>query len=78
VFGLNCLGRAIDGAENELAGVLRKAKVWERINEAPVNERQRIVINRLLDGFEGKHSISKYAKLTKCSADTAFLDKHVA
>jgi len=71
---LNCLGRAIDGAENELAGVLRKAKVWERINEAPVNERQRSVINRLLDGFEGKLSTSKYAKLTKCSPDTALRD----
>jgi Fic family protein len=71
---LNCLGRAIDGAEKELAGILRKAKVWERINEAPVNERQRIVINRLLDGFEGKLSTSKYAKLTKCSADTALRD----
>jgi len=71
---LNCLGRAINGAENELAGVLRKAKVWERINEAPVNERQRIVINRLLDGFEGKLSTSKYAKLTKCSSDTALRD----
>ncbi|MFA6176932.1 MAG: Fic family protein, partial [Phycisphaerae bacterium] len=59
---LNCLGRAIDGAEKELAGILRKAKVWERIHEAPVNERQRIVINRLLDGFEGKLSTSKYAK----------------
>jgi len=71
---LSCLGRAIDGAENELAGILRKAKVWERINEAPVNERQRVVINRLLDGFEGKLSTSKYAKLSKCSADTALRD----
>ena len=72
---LGCLGRAIAGAEEGLAVVLRKAKVWERINsQSPVNERQRKVINRLLDGFEGKLSTSKYATLAKCSADTALRD----
>jgi Fic family protein len=72
---LECLGRAIGGAEEGLASVLRKAKVWGRINSRiPVNERQRTVINRLLDGFEGKLSTSKYAKLAKCSADTALRD----
>ena len=72
---LGCLGRAIAGAEEGLAVVLRKAKVWERINsQSPVNERQRKVINRLLDGFEGKLSTSKYATLTKCSTDTALRD----
>ena len=71
---LACLGRAVAGAEEALAGVLHKAKLWERINEAPVNDRQRTVINRLLDGFEGKLSTSKYAKLAKCSADTALRD----
>jgi Fic family protein len=72
---LGCLGRAVAGAEAGLAGVLRKAKVWERINgQSPVNERQRKVINRLLDGFEGKLSSSKYAKLAKCSEDTALRD----
>jgi Fic family protein len=48
--------------------------MWEWINRSPVNERQRKVINRLLDGFEGKLSSSKYAKLAKCSADTALRD----
>ena len=48
--------------------------MWEWINLSPVNERQRTVINRLLDGFEGKLSSSKYAKLAKCSADTALRD----
>jgi Fic family protein len=48
--------------------------VWERINQAPVNERHRTVINRLLDGFVGKLSTSKYAKLAKCSTDTALRD----
>jgi Fic family protein len=72
---LGCLGRAVAGAEEGLAGVLRKAKIWERINgRLPVNERQRKVINRLLDGFEGKLSTSKYAKLAQCSGDTALRD----
>jgi Fic family protein len=72
---LECLGRAVAGAEDGLANVLRKAKTWERINnQSPVNERQRKVINRLLDGFEGKLSTSKYAKLAKCSTDTALRD----
>ena len=63
------------GAEDGLASVLRKAKIWERINsQSPVNERQRKAINRLLDGFEGKLSTSKYAKLAKCSGDTALRD----
>jgi Fic family protein len=72
---LGCLGRAVAGAEAGLASVLRKAKVWEQINSlSQVNERQRKVINRLLDGFEGKLSTSKYAKLAKCSGDTALRD----
>jgi Fic family protein len=72
---LGCLGRAVAGAEAALASVLRKANIWAHINsQAPVNERQRRVINRLLDGFEGKLSSSKYAKLAKCSSDTALRD----
>jgi Fic family protein len=72
---LGCLGRAVAGAEAGQASVLRKAKVWERINsQLPVNERQRKVINRLLDDFEGKLSTTKYAKLAKCSGDTALRD----
>lgn len=71
---MNCLGRAVDGAENSLKGILRKAKIWERINEAPVNERQRKVINQLLEGFEGRLSTSKYANFAKCSTDTALRD----
>ena len=75
---LACLGRAVAGAEEALAIVLHKAKLSERMNEAPVNDRQRTVINRLLDGFEGKLSTSKYAKLAKCSPDTALRDiKHL-
>jgi Fic family protein len=71
---LECLGRALTRAEATLAVVLRKAHVWQRIGTAPFNERQRKVINRLLDGFEGKLTTSKYAKLTACSNDTALRD----
>lgn len=71
---LGCLGRAIERADELLSNVLHKARVWERISTAPVNERQRKVINRLLDGFEGKLTSSKYASLAKCSEDTALRD----
>ncbi|SBW05702.1 Filamentation induced by cAMP protein Fic [uncultured delta proteobacterium] len=71
---LGCLGRAIDGAEETLGAVFRKARVWQHANQFQLNERQRGVINRLLDGFEGKLTSGKYAKLTKCSPDTALRD----
>lgn len=69
-----CLGRAIDGAQSMLAGVLAKARFWERLQGVPLNERQTVVLNRLLDGFEGKLTTSKYAALAKCSQDTALRD----
>jgi Fic family protein len=71
---LGCLGRAIDGAQTALGGVLAKARFWETFATTPLNDRQREVVNRLLDGFEGKLTTSKYAKLTKCSQDTALRD----
>ena len=71
---LGCLDRAFDGAEIILASVLAKARFWERHAGAPLQDRQRLVINRLMDGFEGKLTSSKYAKLTKCSQDTASRD----
>ena len=71
---LGCLGRAIAKADETLSGVLQKARLWERLNQQPVNARQRQVINRLLDGFEGKLTTSKYAKIVKCSEDTALRD----
>jgi Fic family protein len=71
---LGCLGRAIDGAQTVLGAVLTKARFWERITAIPINDRQRPVLNRLLDGFEGKLTTSKYAKLAKCSQDTALRD----
>jgi Fic family protein len=71
---LGCLGRAIDGAQTTLAAVLAKARFWDVIADVAINDRQRLVLNRLLDGFEGKLTTSKYAKLVKCSPDTALRD----
>jgi Fic family protein len=71
---LGCLGRAIDGAQTTLSGVLNKARFWEAVSRTAINERQRLVLNRILDGFEGKLTSSKYAKLAKCSQDTAQRD----
>ena len=71
---LGCLGRAIDGAETILSAVLVKARFWDSVRGVPLNERQTLVLNRLLDRFEGKLTTSKYAKLTKSSQDTALRD----
>jgi len=71
---LGCLGRAIEGAQAALGTVLFKARFWEAIRDFPINERQRVVLNRLLDGFEGKLTTSKWAKLAKTSQDTALRD----
>lgn len=69
-----CLDRAILRAESMLEVVLFKCRFWDVLNRSPVNLRQQTVINRLLDGFEGKLTTSKYAKLAKCSTDTALRD----
>jgi len=74
VWFLGCLDRTIDGANGKLTSVLHKARVWKRINLNPVNDRQRNVINRMLDDFKGHLTTSKYAKLAKCSNDTALRD----
>ncbi|MCI5044778.1 MAG: Fic family protein [Aquisalinus sp.] len=71
---LDCLDRAIEGAEETLANVLRKAQFWERVKDQPLNARQRDMLNRLLEGFEGKLTSSKWAKITKTSQDTALRD----
>lgn len=71
---LGCLDRAIQAAETALGRVLWKARFWRAHAEAPLNPRQRKVLNRLLDGFEGTLTSSKWAKLGKCSQDTALRD----
>ena len=71
---LDCLDRAITGAETILADVLHKARFWEQHGDKPFNDRQRKILNRILDGFEGKLTSSKWAKLGKCSQDSASRD----
>lgn len=71
---LACLDRAFDGAETILAVVLRKAKFCEGVAGENFSDRQRLVLNRLLDGSEGKLTSSKWATLTKVSQDTALRD----
>ena len=71
---LGCLDRAFDGAEKTLAAVFQKADFWQKHAAAKTNERQRNMLNRLLDGLEGKLTSSKWALLEKCSPDTALRD----
>lgn len=71
---LGCLDRAFDGAEKTLAIVFKKADFWKRHSSATLNERQRDIMNRLLDGFDGKLTSSKWATIEKCSPDTALRD----
>ncbi len=71
---LDCLGRAFERAEGTLAAVLTKDRFWDQYASAGLNERQRQIVNQLLDGFEGKLTSSKWAKLAKCSQDTALRD----
>lgn len=71
---LGCLSRAIDGAHTSLATVLGRARFWDAIAGVAINERQRLVLNRLLGAFEGNLTTSKYAKLARCSPDTALRD----
>jgi Fic family protein len=71
---LGCLSRAFEHAETILAAVLNKARFWERFAGVEFNERQRKIVNQLLNGFEGKLTSSKWAKLAKCSQDTALRD----
>jgi Fic family protein len=71
---VGCLHRAVDGAGSMLASVLGKARFWERHRDAAFNARQRDMLNRLLNGFAGKLASSKWAKIAKCSQDTAHRD----
>jgi Fic family protein len=71
---LDCLGRAVHSADSVLAAVIAKGRFWERTASLALNERQIRVLNRLLDGFEGKMTSSKWAVIAKCSQDTANRD----
>ncbi len=72
---LGCFGRAITSAEETLGNVLFKSWLWKKINQGSVNDRQRLIINRMLeDDFMGHMNTSKYAKMAKCSTDTGLRD----
>jgi Fic family protein len=71
---LAALHRAVDQAQFTLDGVLTKARFWQHWATTPLNERQVKLLNRLLDGFEGKLTSSKWAAIAKCSPDTALRD----
>ena len=71
---LGTLGRAIASAQTTLDAVLIKARFWQRWAGMPLNERQVKLLNRLLDGFDGKLTSSKWAAIAKCSPDTALRD----
>lgn len=71
---LDTLHRAVDQAQHTLDSVLTKTRFWQRWAATPLNERQVTLLNRLLDGFEGKLTTSKWAIIAKCSADTALRD----
>ncbi|MBS1744025.1 MAG: Fic family protein [Bacteroidetes bacterium] len=71
---LQCLDHALEASSETLAGVLKKARFWEKHASTILNSRQQLMLNKLLDGFEGKLNTSKWAKITKTSADTALRD----
>lgn len=71
---LECLERAIDASDIILASVMRKARLWGMAVSGTFNDRQRLMLNKLIDGFEGKLTSSKWAKIAKCSQDTASRD----
>jgi Fic family protein len=71
---LECLIRAIESSKETLQSVMVKARFWDRFVRKPLNDRQIKVMNKLLDGFEGKLTSSKWAKVAKCSQDTATRD----
>ena len=74
VWYLECLFNAILTADEKVQNILRKAQFWNRHEQTIINARQRLMINKLFDGFTGKLKTSKWAKITKCSADTALRD----
>ena len=74
VWFLECLGRAIESARHTLAAVLTKAGFWDAHAQDALNQRQVKMLNRLLDGFEGKLTSSGWARLNRCSQDTASRD----
>jgi Fic family protein len=73
-FYLDALHRAVDNAQHTVDVVLVKTRFWQRWATASFNEREIKLLNRLLDGFDGKLTSSKWAAIAKCSPDTALRD----
>jgi Fic family protein len=71
---LNCLDRAFDRAEKTIESVFYKSRIWDYANRQALNERQRLIIGRMLDDFKGYMNTSKYSKIASCSPDTALRD----
>jgi Fic family protein len=71
---LHCLKNAMIATENTTQKIVHKAEFWKLHEYTPINERQRVMLNKLFDGFEGKLQTSKWAKITKTSTDTALRD----
>lgn len=71
---LDTLHRAVDQAQHTLDAVLKKMRFWQRWATTPLNERQVNLLNKLLDGFDGKLTSSKWAAIATCSPDTALRD----
>jgi Fic family protein len=71
---LDCLNHAFEGAHGRLGDALRKARFWEHFAREPLNEREIKVLRRMMDNWEGKLTSSKWAKIAKCSQDTAGRD----
>jgi Fic family protein len=74
IWFLDMLLRAVNDAQGNLDEVLRKAHFWQQWGDIPMNARQVKLLNRLLDGFDGKLTARKWAAIAKCSADTALRD----
>ena len=71
---LACLTRAIERAQTAISGAIARARFWERLRDIPLNDRQRLVIGKLVEGLAGTLTSSKWAALTKCSQDSALRD----
>ena len=71
---LECISRSLAATDETLGAVFKKATFWGKNELVPMNERQKLMLNKLLDGFIGKLTSSKWAKITKCSSDTAVRD----
>lgn len=74
IWFLNCLLDSINESSSTMNSILKKAEFWQNNSNVDLNERQRLMLNKLLDGFKGKLNSSKWAKIAKCSSDTALRD----